>query len=265
MADETELAEVYRDRIKELRRVPASSLLPNPGNWRRHSQEQLDGIRAVFEAIGIAGAEMVFETADGELMLFDGHARKDVAGEQLIPVLVTDLTPEEADQILSTFDPLGMMANTDHDALRALMETIETSTDGVEQLLADVSAMFDLDSFEAMQTTDGEPNDPAEQWEGMPEYQHNDLTPYHTVHVHFTCDEDIAAFAELMGQRCDSGTKYLWHPRQEHEKHAENQYENTEVAESADVPDLHHQQGQGGNEDDSQSPTEDGDAVQDSD
>jgi len=258
------MADEFRDRIKELRRVPASSLLPNPGNWRRHSEEQLAGIRSMFEAIGIAGAEMAFETESGELMLFDGHARQEVAGDQLIPVLVTDLTPAEADQMLSTFDPIGMMANTDEDALRALMETIETSTEGVEQLLADVSAMFDLDAFEAFQPEGGEANTPEAQWSGMPEYEHEDLTPYHTVHVHFTCDEDIAAFAELMKQRCDNRTKYLWHPRQEHEKHAESQYEN-EAAEPADVPDLHHQQGQGRVEDDSEGSAEDGNAVQDCD
>ncbi len=29
-----------RDRIKELRRVKASELLPNPKNWRRHPKVQ---------------------------------------------------------------------------------------------------------------------------------------------------------------------------------------------------------------------------------
>jgi len=29
-----------RDRIKELRRVPANALLPNPRNWRDHNDDQ---------------------------------------------------------------------------------------------------------------------------------------------------------------------------------------------------------------------------------
>ena len=34
-----------RDRIKELRRVKASELLPHPKNWRTHPQEQADAMR----------------------------------------------------------------------------------------------------------------------------------------------------------------------------------------------------------------------------
>lgn len=142
----------FRDRIVELRRVPASELLPNPKNWREHSAEQLKAIEAVFAQIGIAGAEMVFETPEG-LMLFDGHARQEVAGDQLVPVLVTDLTHEEADVLLATFDPLGMMAQTNADQLRELMESIQVNTDGVEQLLSDISGMFDLENLVSM----GEP------------------------------------------------------------------------------------------------------------
>jgi hypothetical protein len=29
-----------RDRIRELRRVKTSELIPNPKNWRRHPKEQ---------------------------------------------------------------------------------------------------------------------------------------------------------------------------------------------------------------------------------
>jgi hypothetical protein len=30
----------FRDRVREIRRVPASSLKPHPKNWRRHSDDQ---------------------------------------------------------------------------------------------------------------------------------------------------------------------------------------------------------------------------------
>ena len=33
-----------RDRIKELRRVMASELSPNPKNWRTHTHEQIEDL-----------------------------------------------------------------------------------------------------------------------------------------------------------------------------------------------------------------------------
>jgi len=41
-----------RDRVREFRRVPASELLDNDGNPRRHPQAQ----REVLEQVGVAGA-----------------------------------------------------------------------------------------------------------------------------------------------------------------------------------------------------------------
>ena len=43
-----------RDRIKELRRVPASELLPNPKNWRTHPVAQQDALRGVLAEVGYA-------------------------------------------------------------------------------------------------------------------------------------------------------------------------------------------------------------------
>ena len=66
-----------RDRIKELRRVPAKSLLSNPKNWRRHPRAQSEALRALLTDVGYADALLARELADGKLMLIDGHLRKD--------------------------------------------------------------------------------------------------------------------------------------------------------------------------------------------
>ena len=39
-----------RDRVKELRRVRASELLPNPRNWRIHGREQARALRGLLQA-----------------------------------------------------------------------------------------------------------------------------------------------------------------------------------------------------------------------
>ena len=67
-----------RDRIKELRRVKASEILPNPANWRTHPKAQQDAMRGILAEVGIADALLVRETPAG-LQLIDGHLRADVA------------------------------------------------------------------------------------------------------------------------------------------------------------------------------------------
>ena len=44
-----------RDRIKELRRVRAKELLPNPKNWRRHPKAQAEALRGLLAEVGYAG------------------------------------------------------------------------------------------------------------------------------------------------------------------------------------------------------------------
>ena len=62
-----------RDRVKELRRVKAGLLRPNPKNWRTHPQAQQDALRGVLAEIGYAGALLARELPDGTLELLDGH------------------------------------------------------------------------------------------------------------------------------------------------------------------------------------------------
>ena len=113
---------VLKDRIKGLRRVRASELLPDPLNWRRHPQAQAAALRAVLEQIGWADACLARQTNRG-LVLIDGHLRREVAPDALLPVLVLDVTEEEAHTLLATLDPLAGMAIADEGALRALLET----------------------------------------------------------------------------------------------------------------------------------------------
>jgi ParB-like chromosome segregation protein Spo0J len=125
-----------RDRIKELRRVRASDLRPNPRNWRTHPAAQLDALRGVLAEVGFAGAELARELPDGTLELIDGHARAEIAGDAEIPVLVLDVDEAAAAKILATFDPLGAMAESNAGKLDGLLREIETSSPAVAEMLA---------------------------------------------------------------------------------------------------------------------------------
>jgi hypothetical protein len=89
-----------RDRIKELRRVKAKDLTPNPKNWRVHPKAQAAALRGLLSEIGYADALLARELPDGRLQLIDGHLRAETTPNAMVPVLILDVTDSEADKIL---------------------------------------------------------------------------------------------------------------------------------------------------------------------
>ena len=124
-----------RDRIKELRRVPASELIPNPKNWRTHPVAQQDALRGVLAEVGYADALIARETPEG-LMLVDGHLRAETTPDADVPVLVLDIDEAEADLMLATLDPLAAMAGRDEERLAELLSTVSSDNEAVMALFA---------------------------------------------------------------------------------------------------------------------------------
>ena len=143
-----------RDRIRELRRVKASDLRPSPRNWRTHPQAQLDALRGILAEVGIAGAALGRELADGTIQLIDGHARAETLGDEEMPVLILDVTEEEADKLLATFDPLGAMAGQDAAKLDSLLNEIAFDSPAVQAML---DSLLDVSSEE----DSGDADEPA--------------------------------------------------------------------------------------------------------
>ncbi|HEV8069595.1 MAG TPA: ParB N-terminal domain-containing protein [Planctomycetaceae bacterium] len=131
---------IIRDRIRELRRVRASELLPNPRNWRLHPASQRAALEGVLSEIGFADALLARELPDGRLELVDGHLRAETAPNQLVPVLVLDVDEDEANKILLTLDPLAAMADACQEQLDLLLREVETDSAAVESMLAELAA-----------------------------------------------------------------------------------------------------------------------------
>ena len=156
---------MIRDRIKRFDRVPAGELIANPKNWRKHPAKQKSALLGVLDEVGWADAVIARETSAG-LMLIDGHLRTEIAPDETVPVLVLDVTESEADKILLTHDPLADMAETNATALDALMRDVNTGSDGVQEMLAelaDQSGLYlDDDKTEIVEDTTPEiPADPT--------------------------------------------------------------------------------------------------------
>jgi len=128
-----------RDRIKDLRRVKASDLTPNPRNWRKHPPAQQRAMAAALGEIGFADAVLAREV-DGGLELIDGHLRTETVPDAELPVLVLDVTEAEADKLLATLDPLAAMATTDAAKLGDLISHLTVSSKDLQQVVDQTAA-----------------------------------------------------------------------------------------------------------------------------
>jgi hypothetical protein len=127
-----------RDRITGFGRMPASELRRNPKNWRTHDNEQREAIRSVLSDIGFAGAILTYPDPDDPALppiILDGHLRQEELGDAEVPVLFTDLTPEEAAKVLATFDVIASMAGVDEGALESLLQEVEIGSESLAATL----------------------------------------------------------------------------------------------------------------------------------
>jgi DNA modification methylase len=149
-----------RDRIIELRRIRARDLRDHPRNWRQHPARQRQALRALLSEIGYADALLAREE-EGHLVLVDGHLRRSLDPDQVVPVLVLDVSAEEADKLLVTLDPLTGLAGSDPDRLSELLDGVATSSAAVRELLDAVARGAHLPARRGLVPPDTAPPLPA--------------------------------------------------------------------------------------------------------
>jgi DNA modification methylase len=131
---------LIKDRVRELRRVPAKDLRPNPANWRMHPPSQRNALQGALAEIGYADALLARELPDGSLMLLDGHLRAETTPDMIVPVLIVDLDDAEVAKLLLTLDPLASLATANQTQLDALLRQVQTSNEDLAKMLTDLAA-----------------------------------------------------------------------------------------------------------------------------
>lgn len=114
--------DVIQNRIIGHDNIDPSKLQANPNNWRTHPQNQMDVIAGSLGEVGWVQSVIVNK---GTGLIVDGHARVEMAlamGAKSIPVAYVELTPEEEATVLATYDPIGAMARSDDEKLKALLQ-----------------------------------------------------------------------------------------------------------------------------------------------
>lgn len=117
------------NRIVELKMVPSDELMEHPHNWRTHPASQLELLKHSIHQFGLSDALLAYYSArnGNKLTLFDGHARLSMPDVQIWPVLVTDLTDDEADMMLMLVDPISALATVDPDNLMTLASNADVT------------------------------------------------------------------------------------------------------------------------------------------
>lgn len=200
--------ENWKNRIIETGEERPDQLLANPANWRIHPKAQQAALAGVLDDVGWV-QQVIVNQRTGHLV--DGHLRVQLAlrhDEKTIPVVYVDLAPEEEALILSTLDPIAMMAAADKAKLDELLHDVTAGNEAVMDFLAQTARMEGL--------YDAPDINHEEMWQGMPEFEQEDEeNHYHSIHVHFSSADDLMRFAVLVGQPVNKKTKYIWYPKQE--------------------------------------------------
>jgi hypothetical protein len=117
-------------RVKELIWVKGKDIIPHPNNWRRHPTSQISAFRQLAGEIGFSGViigRYVTRKKIKRVMALDGHLRIKEMPDQLLPVIILDLTEKEAKLLLLSYDPLGEMARVERDKIKDLMGEMKES------------------------------------------------------------------------------------------------------------------------------------------
>lgn len=132
MADEINI----RNRIVEEIEVDSSEILDHPLNPKEHPGQQRAAMKGILQEVGIVAKLVVYRSPreGGRLVALDGHMRKNDFRMKW-PCVVLDVTDDEADLIIQSFDTVGQLALTDAQLLRRLRDKSEFEDASVRVML----------------------------------------------------------------------------------------------------------------------------------
>jgi hypothetical protein len=142
----------WRNRIVGYADIPPEQLLANEHNFRIHPKAQKLALSGLINEIGYLDPVVVQQGTD---RVIDGHLRVELAlrdGVETIPIQYVDLTDDEANIALASFDPISVLAKTDAEKLGALLGTVSPRDAALSKLLTDLAHHSGVEGY-------GEPGD----------------------------------------------------------------------------------------------------------
>jgi ParB-like chromosome segregation protein Spo0J len=203
-----------------IERIALSGLHIDPANVRKHPERNMATIKASLARFGPARSIVidqnnVVRAGNGtvEAAIADGLTEAIVVNPkpgQVVAVRRKDWSDTEATAYSIADNRSAELAEWDDESLATTLEALQKDE-------------FDLDAIgyeegeieRLLAQIGDEVENPENEWEGMPEFEHDDKTAYKTIHVHFKDQESVNHFSELVGQKISEATTFIWHPKQE--------------------------------------------------
>jgi hypothetical protein len=214
------MADGWKNRIVKHAILPAKDFLAHPMNFRLHPAIQQEALKGSLDELGWIDDVMVNIQTQHVL---NGHLRISLAlregDDTPVPVKYVDLSPEEELTALAVFDELTAMAGKDREKLDALLRDVKPSDAALQHMLSDLAAR------EGLYTGNGSPvDDPMAEWQGMPEFEHEDQTSAYRAIVHFATEQDLHDFEQLIGQHIPQNTHAIWFPKAERDNTSQERW-----------------------------------------
>jgi hypothetical protein len=205
------------DRVQ---RLNVDQLVPYARNARTHSDEQVAMIAGNIKRFGWTVPIIV--DVRGEIIA--GHGRV-LAAKQLglteVPgVTIHDDEWSEADKSAYRIwdNQSALLSDWSPEMLR--QEVTELKDFGYDL------SLLGFGEQHLQWLTHGDLVDDATgEWVGMPGWENPDERPFRSIVVHFLTDQDVKAFAKLIGQNITDKTKFTWFPQLAEKTFVDKKYE----------------------------------------
>lgn len=150
----------YRIRVVAMGLARAGDIMDHEGNPFVPTAHQEAALRGSLSQIGISDVLKVYvsQRNDGRLTLMDGHKRKGMDPEQLWPVVVLDLSDEEADAQLAVHNLIGAWSGLDPLKMNALLQQAKAQNAEMAAAKERVRAMI-ADQVSIAEKVDGNGRD----------------------------------------------------------------------------------------------------------
>lgn len=170
--------------------------LTNLGAWR--------SIAASADGVVAAGNQTLQQAADRGLKIRPVHT----SGDELVVVIRDDI--DSSDPRFRQYAIAdNRISETNYSAdIEALLSHAQGGID--------ISALYRDDEIKALLDVAGGITSHDDVWQGMPEYEQQDVLGIRLI-VHFETKEDVDAFARLINQTITDKTKAIWFPYKERE------------------------------------------------
>lgn len=187
--------------------IDKNKIKPFKNNPRLHSDEQIEQIANSIAEFGFR----IPIAIDENFTILAGHGRyraAEIMNMSQVPVVQhNDLSDVQKKAFIIADNKITLNSVWQNDILWDQVKDLDKLGFNLDILgFNDAELMPMLDSNTV--------SDFSSEWEGMPEYNSEDLSAYRTIRVHFNTDEDVKAFAKKVGQDITEKTKFIYFPEE---------------------------------------------------